>query len=538
LLEKIDGEIIGEEIPHRVAGNLPVMTATCHYFWCGVWLMAGAVLFAAPGAGVPVPPIESNGWSRLPKSAEVDRFLGELAAGSEKARLVRIGRSAGDRPLHALLISRRRDFRATGMFSPERLVVLLIGGQHGTEPSGAEALQRAAVELIAGRLSHHLERMDFVLAVNANPDGRDLGRRVNAAGVNLSTDFAVVSQPETRALLGCMRRYAPHILLDLHESAVLKKRSLGAQGYLTDHEAQFEVSNNPDIHPALLGLGRETLLPAMIAAVNARGLRCRHYVGEITDINQPVTHGGLSIRNIRNYAGMRGTLGVLVENRLDPPGDWPTERNLKVRVAKQGLCLLAFLEACEAARPQILAATEAARRGGREDIREQGLALAPAYAGDPARPHITLPMRRRDSGEPVERSFVYRPRIVVGPRQVPPCTYFIRGHHERFARVLDRHGIPFSRLEHSTKVESIRQRVSKLTQITKPGGMTSSVIEVTESEAEVTLSAGDLRIDPLGLGARLAPLLLDPRSSSSVFGAAEFRALLSEGEDLFIVRSR
>ena len=42
---------------------------------------------------------------------------------------------------------------------------------------------------------------------------------------------------------------------------------------------------------------------------------CRHYLGEITDIHQPVTHGGLSLRNLRNYAAFLGTASVPAPRR-------------------------------------------------------------------------------------------------------------------------------------------------------------------------------------------------------------------------------
>ena len=49
-----------------------------------------------------------------------------------------------------------------------------------------------------------------------------------------------------------------------------------------------------------------------------RGLDAREYVGEITDIEQPITHGGLSLKNLRNRAAMEGAFSLLLENRLDP----------------------------------------------------------------------------------------------------------------------------------------------------------------------------------------------------------------------------
>ena len=45
--------------------------------------------------------------------------------------------------------------------------------------------------------------------------------------------------------------FKPHVVLDIHESAILKKKSLGAEGWLTDFEAQFQCANHPNVNNAL-----------------------------------------------------------------------------------------------------------------------------------------------------------------------------------------------------------------------------------------------------------------------------------------------
>ena len=46
--------------------------------------------------------------------------------------------------------------------------MLLVGSQHGTEPSGGEALQILAREIADGAY----DDMDFVIVPDSNPDGR------------------------------------------------------------------------------------------------------------------------------------------------------------------------------------------------------------------------------------------------------------------------------------------------------------------------------------------------------------------------------
>jgi hypothetical protein len=378
--------------------------------------------------------------------------------------------------------------------------------------------------------------MDFVLIVNGNPDGRDLHRRVNANGVNLSTDYALLSQPESRAVAAILQRFKPHVVLDVHESALLKKSTLGAQGFLTDFEAQFEITNNPNVEPALQAFSREHFLPALLEAVNARDLPARHYIGEITDVNQPITHGGLSLRNLRNYAGMQTALSVLVENRLDPPGEYPTPRNIAVRVAKQFLCIATFLAQCQRNQAAILERVTAARHGQHRQDADPVLHLAVAYARDPRQSQITLPLHRRDTGELVRWTFDYHLRIVANEPLSEPLAYLVTDHQIHIAELLDRHGIPYTWIKQPSQRYGTRQLIESVHLVPQLNRTPRVKVRVSERTQAIQLAPGDLQVDLDSSAARLVPLLLDPRSSSSVFQTPAFSELLVEGADFFIVR--
>jgi hypothetical protein len=496
------------------------------------------VLSALPSSGVgigelPPTPLEASGWQRLPTAAEIDAYLARLAAAPE-ATLLSLGRSAGGRELRGLLVSEDPAVHAGGASRPGKLRVLLVGSQHGTEPSGAEALQRVARELLGGRLRPLLGGLDLLLVPDGNPDGRDRRRRVNADGVNLSTDYVLLSQPESRAIAAALRHFAPHAVLDVHESALLKRRSLGAQGYLTDFEAQFETANHPNDDPALARYAADRFLPGLLAAVNARGLRARRYIGEITDVRQTITHGGLTLRNLRNHAGFQGALSLLVENRLDPPGTYPTPRNIEARVAKQALSIEEFLARCREEREAILVQVGAARAAAR---RANGVWLGARFVPDPREPRIVLPLRRRSDGSLEERSFEYHGEIATDDPLPLPEAYVVTEHQARVAELLERHAIPYRRALLPARVRAVRQRIEGLE--TGAGGFGAGSVQVTASErtGTATVAPGDLRIDlDAAPDPRLVALLLEPRSATGIFRTPAFADLLEEGRDFFVLR--
>lgn len=221
---------------------------------------------------------------------------------------------------------------------------MLLGSQHGNEPAGAEALQQLAAEFAAGQHQDLLSRLNLVLVVLANPDGRDLASRYNANKDNTNIDFVSLAASETQLLVDALQHFDPDVVYDAHESGIWKRVLTKQQGWLTDVEAQFEMGNNPNIDAALQNYTERQLLPALIARVSAAGLPASRYRGEITSLGQSVARGGLGITNLRNYAAMQGRVSILVENRLDnKQGDYASPRNIEERVRKQHLSILTML---------------------------------------------------------------------------------------------------------------------------------------------------------------------------------------------------
>ncbi len=485
----------------------------------------------------PLTPLEANDYQKLPKTARITAFFNGLAHASPYAKTLWLGRSAGGREITGLLVSKEAAFLDEAVTAEGKLTVMLIGSQHGTEPSGAEALQEFAVELLQGDLHPYLNSMDFIVVPNSNPDGRDLRRRVNANEVNLSTDYVVLSQPESRGIVAALTRFEPHVLLDVHESAILKAKSLGAQGYLTDFEAQFEIANHPNIDAHLRTFSLEIFLPQLLKAINAQGLPAGRYISEITDINQPIKHGGMTLRNLRNYAGFRGTLSMLVENRLDPPGDYPTWRNIKVRVAKQLLSIVTFLRQVQVLRKEILGRVKSARNSGMKASSGSSLKLVSRYVPHPSQSKITLPLRKRDTGERIDHVFDYHGQVMTESPFTRPAGYAVTARHEFVAELLDRHQIHYALILEGKQTQGIRQRVKKI-EITPSGSdkrRSKVAVSVEEDRASISLVPGDLWIDLDQPAGGLIPLIFDPRSTTNLFQNPAYTLWLSKGKYFFMV---
>jgi hypothetical protein len=505
--------------------------------WVVAGLLCGIVgCVAGRVALVTTPtPAEERSFGRVTSSHEMADYLARIAAHSEVAEVIPIGESALGVPMQALVLSRELAALAATPAAPTRLTVLLVASQHGTEPSGGEALLGLARDVVDGPLASLLDDLNLILIPNGNPDGRDGPRRVNGNGVNLSTNFTVLSEPESRAIEEAIWRWRPEVLLDVHESAIFKGKTLARQGYLTDFEAQFEIANNPNVDRELAAFTAGRLLPAVLASVNAKGLLAHRYFGEITDVEQPITHGGLSLKNLRNRAGMLAMVSFLVENRLDPKsGTYPTPRNLQERVDKQTRSILSFLDVVRERRAEIATLVEAAR--GRALASRAPLVLIATYGPDPAQPEVQIRLRRTDDGAIVERTFAYEGRILQALPLVPPSAYVVTAHQESMRRLLDRHHITYQVSAAPTDASLVLARVLASEPVAGRHGWGYTRYALEERVATIAVPPGALLIPLAQPAGRLIPLLLDPRSNSSVFQEPAYAPLVKVGEDFFIAR--
>ncbi|MTI17337.1 hypothetical protein E1162_08790 [Rhodobacteraceae bacterium RKSG542] len=479
-------------------------------------------------------PFEATGDYALPSSSEISKFYSELAAKSSVASVRWLGKSAGGRPVEALLLSKSAAFHERRALGTDRLTVMLIGSQHGNEPSGAEALQMLARDIAVGPLSSLLDSMNFVFIAMANPDGRDLSSRYNAAKENPNVDYVTLLSGEARLYVDALDAFTPDVVYDAHESGISKSVLSKKQGFYTDVEAQFEVGNNPNIDYALRQFSEEVFLPELIAAVEEKGLAAQRYRGEVTTLEQSVSRGGLGISNLRNYAAMQGALSVLVENRLDGKDQqFETPRNIKERVRKQYVSAQTLLETIDVRHDEILELTRRAKAEWNSGPKgERKIALDVAFAKNDKQPRVDVPLTAVESGESVMQSFVNQDRIVAGSFLSLPKAYVIRSDQDIFADILGAHHIPFERVE-SERPANITQMqvVSFEAGDTYKKGIRDFIgkMDLKTKSEEITLKRGDLVVPTLGAEGVLAGLMLEPDSANAIYQEGPFRAYLGNG---------
>jgi Zinc carboxypeptidase len=507
------------------------------------------LLLAGPPLGAQSTRAERTEYRETSTYADVIGFLHTLRSRGAPIRLDVLARSHRGRAVPYVVASRPLIGSPKEAARSGKPVVYLQANIHAGEVEGKESAQMLLRDLSLGPLAPLLDSLVLLVAPIYNVDGNErvasgdtnrpgqngpalVGIRANGQGLDLNRDYVKMEAPETRGAAAVIRKWNPHVFIDLHTT----------NGSYHGYALTWSPGLNPN-RTAANDFVRDRLLPAVRARMVQHHGRATFPYGNFRNQHPDSLERGWETYDARprfgtNWFGLRGRMAVLSEAYSND--------DFQTRVASTYDFVREVLSAVAQERDTILALTTGAAPTRGDSVAVRSVLGPPTR--QPVIAEITAPAGGGNGGfARRRRSGVYRTidmpvydRFVAARREAMPEAYLIPERLVRVIELLRRQGITFDRLPDAAAAPSEVFLIDSMAREPSFEGHRPLRLEGHWSESSRETAAGGgwyvvRTTQPLGL---LAAYLLEPASEDGVVTWNLLDEALADRRSYPILRSR
>ncbi len=223
-----------------------------------------------------------------------------------------------------------------------KIKVLFFAQQHGNEQSGKEGAMLLAEWLLQDENQHLLDRMDFALIPQINPDGSEANKRRNGNNADLNRNHLILTEPETQALHQFFNQYLFEVSMDVHEYSPYSD-DWKEYGYRRNTDVALGSCTNPNVSADLRSFSNEEVLPFMMGEMQKQGFKSFVYCpGGPPEIDY-IRHSTFDINDGRQSFGIQQTLSFIQEG-MNGTDMFSENISFRARGQKEGMeALLVFV---------------------------------------------------------------------------------------------------------------------------------------------------------------------------------------------------
>ncbi len=245
---------------------------------------------------------EQENFTRITLSEEVVEFSNKICTKYDFLKCKIIGHTLTGKELIAI--------NASNGNSEDKLKVLIFAQQHGNEQSGKEALLLILRDI--HKNLHWLDKLDFWIIPQLNPDGGDKNERLNAQGIDLNRDHVLLKAEETRAIHNLFQEIMPHVTIDIHEYNPFRESWQKFGGYKV-FDVQVGIPTNINVSEKIRTYALKEVLPVIENHLNNNRFSFHNYLVGPVPTEGRIRHSTVDINDGRQSFAILNTLSFIYE---------------------------------------------------------------------------------------------------------------------------------------------------------------------------------------------------------------------------------
>lgn len=278
-------------------------------------------------------PLEKSAFKKLSSNSDIISYLTYISANKPFIKIDTIYKTIQNRIMPLVIINDEN------IEISKKLKILIIGQQHGNEPSGKEGLLLLIKEIAIGKYDKILKKVQLFIIPQANPDGGDANTRRNANKIDLNRDHLLLNAEENIAIHKVFDKYLPDVTIDIHEYYPFLKE-YEEFGYRKNFDVQIGCLTNLNIDSEIMKTSKYQILPFIFANIQKNNFTSGEYIVGDLPRGERLRHSTVDINDGRQSFGIENTYSFIIEgiNGKD------SLSNIEHRYRGQYIAISSFLE--------------------------------------------------------------------------------------------------------------------------------------------------------------------------------------------------